>query len=110
RASEGCEDGELGAALAEIADDEARHAALAWSTLAWALRAGGARAADALERAAAEQRPPGVLGGAGPAPATSPRSSALARHGRMDVEARARAVRDAWALVIAPLVAELLAA
>jgi hypothetical protein len=37
------------AALAAIAEDEARHAELAWRMLAWALRAGGDEARRALE-------------------------------------------------------------
>jgi hypothetical protein len=37
--------------LAEIAEDEARHAELAWSTVAWALRAGGAEVHAAVEAA-----------------------------------------------------------
>lgn len=39
----------VAALLARIADDEARHAALAWKTLAWALRVGGAEVARAIE-------------------------------------------------------------
>ncbi|MDI1450383.1 ferritin-like domain-containing protein [Polyangium sp. 6x1] len=41
----------LGAALAQIAEDEARHAALAWKTLQWALDAFGPEARDAAARA-----------------------------------------------------------
>jgi hypothetical protein len=37
------------AVLAEIADDEARHAELAWRTVAWALRTGGAEVRAAVE-------------------------------------------------------------
>jgi hypothetical protein len=37
RAAECCEDAELGEALARVADDEARHAALAWRFVQWAL-------------------------------------------------------------------------
>lgn len=42
------------AVLTRIADDEERHAELAWRMLAWALRTGGACARAALERAAAD--------------------------------------------------------
>jgi hypothetical protein len=54
--------------LQTIAEDEARHAELAWRTLAWALRRGGARARSALAArlearlAAAETRAPVASG------------------------------------------------
>lgn len=44
-------DAGLGAALAQIAEDEARHAALAWKTLQWALDAFGDEAREAAARA-----------------------------------------------------------
>src|SRR6185369_6085591 len=40
--------------LSRIADDEERHAELAWRTVAWALTAGGAPVRDALTAAAAD--------------------------------------------------------
>jgi hypothetical protein len=52
--AERAEDPDVARALAKIADDEERHAELAWKILAWALREGGAPAARALrERTAA---------------------------------------------------------
>ena len=42
------------AAVATIADEEERHAELAWRTLAWGVRAGGTSALRALERAMVE--------------------------------------------------------
>jgi hypothetical protein len=42
--------------LLRVAHDEERHAALAWRTLAWAVREGGAEAAAALESARANIR------------------------------------------------------
>ncbi|MRG92478.1 ferritin-like domain-containing protein [Polyangium spumosum] len=47
----GVRDDGLRAALAKIAADEERHAALAWKTLQWALGAFGAEAREAAERA-----------------------------------------------------------
>jgi hypothetical protein len=41
----------VGAVLLEIADDEERHAELAWRTLAWAIERGGAPVVDALQSA-----------------------------------------------------------
>jgi hypothetical protein len=45
------------AVLLRIADDEERHAELAWRTLAWAVRAGGAHVLRQLSRALAELAP-----------------------------------------------------
>ncbi|MCA9618946.1 MAG: ferritin-like domain-containing protein [Myxococcales bacterium] len=44
-------DPEVAQALAQIAEDEARHAELAWATVAWALRVGGEAVHDALAAA-----------------------------------------------------------
>ncbi|MFO0591849.1 MAG: ferritin-like domain-containing protein [Polyangiaceae bacterium] len=48
------EDRVIARLLSRIAEDEERHAALAWRTVAWALREGGAPVREALSRAAAE--------------------------------------------------------
>lgn len=52
RACRGCDDEEVTGVLRRIAEDEARHAALAWQTLAWALQRGGAKAVAAVREAA----------------------------------------------------------
>ncbi len=87
------------AALTRIADDEARHAELAWRTVAWALEIGGddVREAVALAfRAAmtAAQEPAGAE--APPAP------SALEKHGRLDAATLANAIAAAMSGVVAP--------
>ncbi len=69
-------------ALAVIADDEARHAALAWEILAWSLSAGDHRVADSVAVALGE-----IM--ADPAPAfpeapTGADVEAWIRHGRAD--------------------------
>lgn len=46
-----CESPRVRAVLGLIADDEARHAELAWQFIAWALRSGGAPIARVLQRA-----------------------------------------------------------
>jgi hypothetical protein len=47
-------DPRVSAALASIAEDEARHAELAWRTIAWALTVGGADVAEAVFTALAD--------------------------------------------------------
>lgn len=56
---EAATDPEVSAALATIVEDESRHAELAWSTVAWAIRVGGPEVREAVEhafRSAAERR------------------------------------------------------
>ena len=100
-----CADPVVAATLCQIADDEARHAALAWSTLHWALRTGGPAVADALRDAADSLRAdPGA-----PLPPADPDAPRLARHGRLDDRAHALTARDAWDEVIEPMLESLLA-
>jgi len=107
RAAERCTDPVIAAALAKIAEDEARHAELAWATVTDALLRGGAGAAAAL-RAAAERIRARTLA---PAPTGSPWDAAsLAAHGRLDEASAAHARVDAWREIIEPTLAELLAA
>jgi hypothetical protein len=95
-----CNDAELASTMASIAEDEERHAALAWRTVAWALGEGGAHVASALRDAIAEARasfddaiePPGA-----------PRDPTLARCGRLDGAARDEVLRAGWRDVIEPL-------
>ncbi|WP_437830342.1 ferritin-like domain-containing protein [Sorangium sp. So ce1153] len=90
------EDPAVRAALEAIADDEARHAELAWLTVAWAIGAGGEpvrRAVAGVFEAAAEslQRPPPAEA---EAEAPRGRAAALAAHGRLagaDLRALSRA-------------------
>ena len=97
RAAAGCADPELAAVLRNIADDEARHAALAWKTLAWTGRvADVADLADTLRSV--------------DLPAADPLADALAAHGRLDARALAVARRDAWRDIIDPMLRELTAA
>ena len=53
-AASGAEDRVIASLLTRIAEDEERHAALAWRTVAWALREGGAPVREALARAVAD--------------------------------------------------------
>jgi hypothetical protein len=91
-------------ALTTIADDETRHAELAWSTVAWAVRTGGRDVADALRALADELA-------ARPIHHTPDRlpPETLAAHGRLSAQALAETRRDAWQDIIAPTLALLLA-
>ncbi|HEY1557769.1 MAG TPA: ferritin-like domain-containing protein [Kofleriaceae bacterium] len=104
RAAAACEDAELAATLRAIAGDEARHAALAWKTVAWAVAAHGGTLVAELRAVAAEVR---VASLRGELPAAEPLAAALAAHGRLDERARARAVRDAWREILDPTLARL---
>lgn len=93
-------------ALARLADDEARHAALAWSTVAWALAQGGKAVAERLRRTAATLRPATARA----LPAADPHAAELAAHGRLDARAHALASHQAWTDIIDPMLEQLLAA
>ncbi len=100
-----CPDPELRALLEAIAEDEERHAALAWRTLRAALGRGGAPVAEAVREAAARARPePGSTAPVGPADAT------LRRAGRLDPRAQELLQRRGWRDVIDPLLGRILAA
>ena len=93
--------------LAQIAEDESRHAALAWRTLAWALERGGEPVAAALLHArdelATRTIPPAV-----PCPADIHLAD-WAAHGRLDDAEQARAATDATQTIILPMLNHLLA-
>ncbi len=106
-----CEHPVLRATLDGIAEDEARHAQLAWQTLTWTLEQGGdpvAQVVNALAcKIALEQRlrppvhqPETIL--------SDPRHARLwAAHGRLNAD-REHAVRhDAWSGIVRPLLAQL---
>jgi hypothetical protein len=92
------------AALARIADDEARHAELAWRTVAWAVQAGGREVRTAVAQALS-QALAGSLGaarhGSGPV-AAAPGSETLAAHGHLDRAAVAAVTASAMADIVAP--------
>jgi hypothetical protein len=96
------------AALARIAADEARHAELAWRTVAWAVRAGGVAARAAFEQAlvaalgrVAGARASGHVGHEGG-------SAAMAAHGRLDAATTARVTANAVADIVSPAARALL--
>jgi hypothetical protein len=94
RALAGCVDPRATRALTRILRDERRHAALAWKTVAWAIEAGGREVIHALAArvVACTPEPDRAL----------PVDAALAPHGRLDLNAVARARHDAWHQIIVP--------
>lgn len=83
-------------ALAGIAEDEARHAELAWRTVAWAIRRGGASVRSTVARVFAAITMPasdaGSLAG----------SPILAAHGRLGEAERQRATAQALEEIVLP--------
>lgn len=97
------------AALARIAADEARHAELAWSFVAWALAIGGAPLRLRLLAARDRLEASGV-GAASVTPADRAEQDLRHAHGRLD-PAELRVLRaSAWQEVIRPALDALLAA
>ena len=95
------------AALAQLADDEARHAELAWRTVAWAVQAGGREVRAAVARAlfqalagSGRAEPRNASAGAPSAPASTA-SVALAAHGRLDRATVATIAASAMADIVA---------
>lgn len=101
-AGEHAADPAIASALREIADDEARHAELAWRIVAWCVRTGEPGLVAALEEAAA-------AAGASLAAPASPAGADLAAYGVLgpdaQLAARAGVLRD----VVAPCLAALAA-
>ncbi len=87
-----------------LAADETRHAALAWRTLGWALRAGGPAVAREL-LAFAEGMRDELLREAGAQAAASNADNAV--HGRLSPRALAAVHHDAWQELIMPTLLEL---
>jgi hypothetical protein len=90
------------AILKMIIRDETKHAALSWSTVAWAISEGGAPVRAALRKAAKIERKPHA---ARPTPPTL--RANLAAQGRLDPIAKLRAEEDAWREIINPTIADL---
>jgi hypothetical protein len=85
------------AALAEIADDEARHAELSWRTVAWAIQTGGDEVRAAVERALV-----GALAGHARSSGASTMPAGLLAHGRLDDATRAGVVASAVDEIVLP--------
>ena len=102
RAGRGCQLAPVREALATIADDEARHAELAWATLAFAVHHGGPEVAAALRELAGSISD--RLHDASPEPELPPTLTheLLAAHGRLSPAALASARSDAWHDIVVP--------
>lgn len=94
RGQRGCRAPAALAALQTIADDETRHAELAWATVAWAVEVGGPDVARAVQTLAAELRAEAFAAEPEPGPDLD-----LTAFGRLGPRARAIARRDAWAIL-----------
>jgi hypothetical protein len=105
RAARGCDDPTVAGVLRQIADDEARHAALAWATVAWAFERGGEPVRAAVRALAGRLRADAL---SADAPAPHPSAAALARHGRLDAAGQHACTVDAWQGLIPDALAELL--
>ncbi|WP_437718003.1 ferritin-like domain-containing protein [Sorangium sp. So ce448] len=90
------EDPAVRSALAIIAADEARHAELAWGTVAWAIRAGGERVRAAVEEVFAGLGRAEIEGG------DSAGSAQLAAHGRFGAAARGEAAARVIEEIVRP--------
>jgi hypothetical protein len=94
------------AALLEIAEDEARHALLAWKTVAWAIRVGGAPVRAAVECALVDVLSPKVS----PSRVPGEASAKLEAHGQLDAFSKASTIAGAIANVVVPAARALLGA
>jgi len=107
RAAHNCLDPEVRRVLTRIADDEARHAALAWRTLAWAL-AQEREQGTAQDVAAALKAAQVALRPTSEAPPADPCADTMLRCGRLDDAAMWHAQRAAWRDIIEPMLGDLL--
>jgi len=87
-------DGAVADVLATIADDEARHAGLAWAMLRWLVEVGGDEVRDRAEAVFAE--------GVGVVPALSEVPRGGRARGLIDDGERRAVTEQVWATVIAP--------
>jgi len=105
RSLSGATDEAVRATLRVIVEDESRHAALAWRTIAWALQQGGAPVAMAL--LALLEAPPQIASD-GPSAIARRNRAMLLAHGRLDAASLTGAVDDAWRDIIAPMLRDMI--
>lgn len=94
-------------ALTTIAADEARHAELAWRTLAWCMRVGGATVRRAVSDAVRALGDGAALRGPFEGAPERVDRAQWAAHGRLERSAAEAAVREAWHALVAPCLAAL---
>lgn len=102
RAARRCADETVQAALEAIADDETRHAELAWATVAWAARTGGPDVALAVRALADELLAREAERDDEPVTTDTLDTPTLVAHGRLPARDLDETRRDAWREIIAP--------
>ncbi len=102
RSGRNCTDASVSLVLEQIADDEGRHAALAWRTITWLLDTAGERRGE-LEQALSEQAAGmAQVAQTEPLPDADPAVRELAALGRLDRRGEQLTRRDAWVELILP--------
>ena len=96
------------AILTRIADDEERHAALAWRFIAWAIRQGGQSVANAVHDTAARTMGAALTTPIRPYPGLD--VGTWHAHGRLTCQESRAVVQDTIATVLRPCLAQLDAA
>ncbi|MBL8740563.1 MAG: ferritin-like domain-containing protein [Myxococcales bacterium] len=109
RAAEAATDPHARATLAVIAEDETRHAALAWRFVAWAIEQGGDTARTAVLDALALARADVQHGLAAEAIPNHELDAEVSPHGRLPARARAAIAREALDRVVLPCIQALFA-
>ncbi|MFV8751910.1 hypothetical protein ACNOYE_15300 [Nannocystaceae bacterium ST9] len=102
RAGRSCADASVAGVLEQIADDEGRHAALAWRTITWLIEGAGDRRVELEQALLAQAEGMAQAAHADPLPEVDPDARELATLGRLDRRAEQLARRDAWAELILP--------
>jgi len=104
RSRRGCAAPAVDAALSAIAEDETRHAELAWATVAWAIDVGGLEVAEAVRVVAAELRAAAFVD------EPTPVEPDLRRFGRLGPLDRIDTRRAAWTQILDGMLAMILGA
>lgn len=99
RCAEAAQSAALRRTLARIADDEQRHAELAWQMLGWAVREGGDAVAAAVRERLAQLD---NTDSSAEIPHADPSESALERHGLLSRAEEQRILRATWHEVVVP--------
>ncbi|MBZ5714759.1 hypothetical protein [Nannocystis pusilla] len=102
RGRRGCTAAAADAALSAIAEDETRHAELAWATVAWAIDVGGSEVAEAVRAVAAELRAAAFVD------EPSPVEAELRRFGRLGPPERVDTRRAGWTQILDGMLAMIL--
>lgn len=109
RSLRGATDEAVRSTLRVIVEDESRHAALAWRTVAWVLTSGSPSQARSVSQAlSALLHTPPQLSSDGPSPVAARSRASLTAHGRLDPASLSETVDDAWRDIIVPMLRSML--